>query len=170
MRKFQFTVSVLVATLTFYGAIALPAEAQTSLPYAPGETRFADHPVSTVFRCVRHSNGFATIAQRGDRTTSPVITWNATLGQYTPQERCNIVSQRLTAAVARNGGKLRNLQLTVGAVNNQAVICVVNNVQPVCNRLNTLLTLQPENAKRPVEILTKLHNFSVQGSGNPILT
>lgn len=169
MRKVNFTFSVLVATLTFYGASALPAGAQTSLTYAPGETRSAVS-VSTVFHCVRHGNSFATIAQRGDRTTSPVITWNASLGEYTPQERCNIVSQKLTASVARNGGKLRNLQLTAGAVNNQTVICVVNNVQPVCKTSNTLFTLQPENAKKPVEVLTRLHNFSVQGSGNPILT
>lgn len=166
MRKFKFTFPVLVATLAFYGATTVPAHARTSLPYAVEKI----YSVSTVFRCVPHGDSFATIAQRGDRTTSPVITWNASLGQYTPQERCNIVSQRLTTAVARNGGKLRNLQLTAGSVNNQAVICVVNNVQPVCNRFNTLLTLQPENAKKPVEVLIRLHNFSVHGSGNPILT
>ena len=167
--KSKFTVPVLVATLTFYGATALPVEAKTSL-HASRKTTDAAYTVSTVFRCVRHDNGFATIAQRGDRTTLPVITWNATLGQYTPQQRCNIVSQRLTAAVARNGGKLRNLQLSAGAVNNQAVICVINNVKPVCNRSNMLFTLRPENALRPDEIPARLHNFSLQGGGNPILT
>ena len=168
--KFNVTVKILIATLTFYGATALPASAKTSLTYVLGKNSNAAHSISTVFLCVRHVNGFATIAQRGDRTTPPVITWNATLGEYTPQQRCNIVSQRLTATVARNGGKLRNLQLTAGVVNNQAVICVVNNVQPICNSSNMLFTLPPENAKIPGEVLAKLYNFSIQGSGNPILT
>lgn len=168
--KFKFTLPVLAATLTFYGATAQTAEAKASFAYSPGTTPDAAYLVSTVFRCVPHNNSFATIAQRGDRTTTPIITWNTTLGKYTPKERCNIVSQKLSAAVARNGGKLRNLQLTAGAVNNQEVICVVNNVQPVCNRFNMLFTLRPESARRPNEVLARLYKFSVQGNGNPIRT
>jgi len=33
-----------------------------------------------------------------------------------------------------------------GSVNNQAVICVINNAESFCNRSNTLFTLR-ENAK-----------------------
>ncbi len=164
----KFAHPVLIATLILAGATALTSEAQTSPPVAPGSTPADPQLLATIFRCVRYSNGFATIAQRGDRTTPPVITWNYTLGQYTPQERCNIVSQRLTQTVAQNAGKLRNLQLMAGAVNHQAVICVVNNAQPACNTSNVLFTLRSENATRPDEVLASLHNFSVKGSGTPI--
>jgi hypothetical protein len=163
----KFAHPVLIATLILAGATALTAEAQTSPPVAPG-TPTDPRLLSTIFRCVRYSNGFATIAQRGDRTTPPLITWNYTLGQYTPQGRCNIVSQRLTQAVAENAGKLTNLQLLAGAVNHQAVICVVSNIQPACNMSNVLFTLRAENATRPDEVLATLHNFSVKGSGSPI--
>lgn len=155
----KFTCSLLVATLVFSGATTLTASAQTSSNVAR---------ISTIFRCVREGNGFATIAQRGDRITPPVITWNSKLGQYTPQQRCNIASQKLTTAVAQNGGKFKNLQLLAGSVNNQAVICVINKVQPTCNSSNTLFTLRAENAGKPDEVISRLRNFSRQASGTPI--
>lgn len=166
----KFTGSVLVATLLISGAATLPAEAQTSRSaVAFGGNRSINQPVATVFRCVQKRNGFATVAQRGDRTTPPVITWSSTLGrQYNPQKRCSIVSQRLTQTVARNGGKLRNLQLIAGPVKNQVVICVVSNAQSGCNNYNMLFTLKAENARRPDEIVARLNNFSFLGSGDPV--
>jgi len=162
----KFTGSILLASLIFSGTAALTGLALIPFAVAPGRVLAVE--VSTTFRCVRDGDGFATIAQRGDRTTPPIITWNSTLGQYTPQERCNIVSQKLTAAVAQNAGKLKNLQLLTGAINNRAVICVVNNVQPLCNLSNVLFTLRPENARNSDEVLARLHNFSVKGSGAPV--
>ena len=163
----KFTCSLLLATLVFSGATTLTAEAQTNPTGAPTTPAVAQR-ISTIFRCVREGNGFATIAQRGTRVTPPVITWNAKIGQYTPQKRCNIVSQKLTDAVAQNGGKFKNLQLLAGPVNNQAVICVINKVQSTCNSSNTLFTLGGENAARPDEVIAKLRNFSRQASGTPI--
>ncbi|MBV8886692.1 MAG: COP23 domain-containing protein [Chroococcidiopsidaceae cyanobacterium CP_BM_RX_35] len=166
----KFTCPVLVTALFFSGTTALPIEAQTSLPVLTTRaTPATPHLLSTIFRCVRTDNSFATIAQRGDRITPPVITWNSTLGNYTPQERCQLVSQRLTAAVAQNAGKLRNMELLVGSVNQQSVVCVVNDVQPTCSKSNVLFTLRPENATRPDEVLARLHNFSVNGNGASVL-
>ncbi len=162
----QLTGSLVLATLFLSGAATLTAAAPS--PSVVPATPAVAHPISTIFRCVRDGNGFATIAQRGDRVTPPVITWNSKLGQYTPQQRCNIVSQRLTQAVAQNGGKFKNLLLMAGAVNNQAVICVVNNAQSFCNRSNTLFTLGRENATKQDEVIARLRNFSRQASGTPI--
>lgn len=166
----KFTYPVLLTALTFSGATALPTKAQTSLPViATGTTPANPRLISTVFRCVRDNSSYATIAQRGDRVTPPVITWNSTLGNYSPQERCQVVSQKLTDAVAQNDGKLRNLVLLVGSVNKQSVICVVSDVQPTCSKSNVLFTLRPENATRPDEVLARLHNFSVNGSGASVV-
>ena len=170
MMEAKFTGSVLVATLISFGAAALTAEAQTPPSVATlGGMRYFGQLSSTVFHCVRKGDGFATIAQRGDRRTPPVITWSYTLGrQYNPQQRCNIVSQKLTQTVARNGGKLKNLQLVVGPVKNQLVVCVVNMPQFICNSSNMLFTLRPENARRADQVIARLNNFSAQGSGAPV--
>ncbi|MBV9386555.1 MAG: COP23 domain-containing protein [Chroococcidiopsidaceae cyanobacterium CP_BM_ER_R8_30] len=166
----KFTCPTLVTALIFSGATAVPTAAQTSLAaLATGTTPSTSHLISTTFRCVRDHTSFVTIAQRGDRITPPVITWNSTLGNYSPQERCQLVSQKLTAVVAQNAGKLSNLVLLAGFVNRQSVICVVNDVQPTCNRSNVLFTLRPENATRPDEVLARLHNFSVSGNGASVL-
>ena len=178
--KAKLTGSVLVATLIFSGATVFTDEAQSSprgvalkenrtTTTTTTTTTTAAQPQSTSFRCIQNGNGFATIAQRGDRTTPPIITWNATLGRhYNPQARCNVVSQRLTQAVARNGGKLKNLQLKAGPVKNQVVICVLSKTQSVCNSSNMLFTLRSENARRSDQIVARLNNFSIKGSGAPV--
>ena len=155
----KFTDSILVATLTLSSTIA----------FSLTPTRIAAQSSGTIFRCVKYNNGFATIAQRGDRVTPPAITWNATLGSYTPEKRCRLVSQKLTQVVALNGGKLRNLVLTTGTLNRQKVVCVTNTgVSTACNSANLLFTLQPKNAIRQGEVAAKLHNFSVMGTGSPV--
>jgi hypothetical protein len=58
----------------------------------------------TVFHCVPFKGNYATIARRGDRVTPPLIEWTSTLGtEWTPQRRCQEVSQRLTRAVEMTG-------------------------------------------------------------------
>ena len=169
MMKAKPTGSVLVATLIFSGVMVLTEAQAFPRIVALKENRSAVQPQPTSFRCIQNGNGFATIAQRGDRTTPPIITWNTTLGrQYNPQARCDIVSQKLTQAVARNGGKLKNLQLKAGPVKNQIVICVINKTQSVCNSSNMLFTLRAENTMRAEQVLARLNNFSIKGSGAPV--
>ena len=159
----KFTGSIFVATLMFSGATTIGVQAQTRL-IASKDIAVAQ-PLATTFDCVRYGNSFATIARRGDRTTPPVITWNTTLGSYTPQIRCRMVSQRLTEVVAENCGKLKNLQLLVGSVRHQIVVCAVNSMETSCDSSNMLFTLRPDNARRAEQVLARLNEFPVLGTG-----
>lgn len=163
--KFRFSIPGLVATLAFSGAMAFQAEAQAKPP-----SRYNSSNQATVFQCIRYGKAFATIAQRGDRRSAPMIVWESYVfgPEYTPQQRCNNVSQKLTNAVAQNGGKLRNLLLTTGRINDQTVICYINSGEARCNRSNTLFTLKPENARDPGAALAGLLRFGQSGSGTAL--
>lgn len=92
-----------------------------------------------------------------------MITWNTTEfgSEFTPEKRCQIVSQKLTDVVAQHGGSLRKLQLTTGQVDDgQTVVCVITPEQKSCNRNNQLFTLNKENAKNPSKALVQITNFS----------
>lgn len=125
----------------------------------------------TTFKCATQGRNFVTIAQRGNRTTPPIIVWktNEFGREFTPAQRCQAVSQRLTQAVAQNGGRLTNLMLTTGSVNRQPVVCYVNGAN-VCNSRNVLFTLDRKNAQNPGEVLTRLLNFGSNGSGDPVVS
>lgn len=124
----------------------------------------------TTFHCIASGQGYATIAKRGERITAPVITWNSNeFGtQYTPHQRCKIVSDRLTEVVAANGGKLRNLQLTYGRVNSKPVICYVGDRNEICNRKNVLMTLRESYRGKERQILEQLVTFSLKGTGTAV--
>ncbi len=128
----------------------------------------------TVFECVVKVNGdqkdFVTIARRGDRKTEPMITWrDESFGsKYTPEKRCQIVSQRLTKAVALSG-KLSNLDMTNGIVNSVPVICYITKKGEQCNSENILFSLKPEEKGQEKKIVAGLLNFSKLGSGTGIL-
>ncbi|PLS69076.1 MAG: hypothetical protein CV045_04230 [Cyanobacteria bacterium M5B4] len=125
----------------------------------------------TVFECVPFNGNYATIARRGDRVTPPMIEWTSTIGtEWTPQRRCQEVSQRLTKAVAATGGKLRNLQLTYGSVKGQRVICYIDAGSKVnaCNANNLLFTLRKEDLGKEREILQTIVQFSLTGTGNRV--
>lgn len=156
--KFKFSTPVLVAALALSGAAVFQTQAQAQS--AP-----------TTFHCVKSGSGFATVARRGGKQSPPMITWQSQIFglEYTPEVRCNTVSQRLTSAVAQNGGSLRNLLLTTGRVNGQTVVCYIN-VGSSCNSNNMLFTLNPENARDPGRALAKLLRFGVgDASGGPLL-
>jgi len=125
-------------------------------------------PLTTTFNCIRSGENFATIARRGTRTTPPMILWETKLGLWDAWERCRVVSQRLTAAVAEGGGTFRDLLLTYGRVNNQPVICYVRSMDSACNSQNLLFTLKPSDRGQESIILEKLVKFGVRGSGVPI--
>ncbi|MGK7904099.1 MAG: COP23 domain-containing protein [Hormoscilla sp.] len=118
----------------------------------------------TVFKCVRQGEGWATFAQRGNAvSTVPMIRWNTTEfgSDYTPENRCRIVSERLTKAVANNGGMLSNLDLTTGTLNDYPVVCFVtqNSSTSTCDNSNLLFTLNKQNASNPSQVLARLTNF-----------
>lgn len=156
--KSKFLAKVLVSAIALSSAVGLasPAQAQSE---------------ATTFRCVTQGRNYATIARRGDRTTPPLIIWktNEFGREYTPQQRCRLVSERLTTAVSNNGGRLTNLLLTTGTVNRQPVVCYVNGYSR-CNSTNTLFTMDRRNADNPEEVLDRLVNFGTEGSGDAVIS
>jgi hypothetical protein len=158
---------ILVPALAFSGAVAFQTEAQAN----PPSPKNPSQNQATIFLCVSQDSAFATVAERGSRRSTPMIIWESYVFglQYTPKQRCEIVAQKLTTAVAQNGGRLRNLLLTSGRVNGQTVICYAKTADPICNSSNLLFTLKPENAKDPGAVLASLLRFG-QGaaSGSPL--
>jgi hypothetical protein len=177
--KFKYLSQIFLSTLALSStfAVSTPLKAQQTVPAErlPEETITpSTQPefLRTTFECVTEGRSFATVARRGERVTAPLILWRTNeFGiQYTPENRCRIVSDRLTRAVDQNGGRLTNLQLTTGRVNNLPVICYVNNGQSNCNSQNLLLTLDNRNARDPNAALENLVNFGVSGSGVPVVS
>ena len=159
----KLTAPLLASALVFVGTVAFASQVQAASSNSWNSTR-------TTFQCVTSGRNFVTIARRGNVTTDPMILWKSTeFGrEYTPWQRCQIVSNRLTQAVAQNGGRLSNLQLTTGIINNLPVVCYVNG-RARCNSQNLLFTLDKRNAKNPGDALTRLINFSQDGGG-PVTT
>lgn len=159
-------VPVLAFALTLSGAMTFTAQAQNS-----------PRSQSTVFECVKEqsSGNFTTVANRGSKTSTPLIVWTSTLNSdnsessYTPARRCNAVSKSLTDLVASVGqGNLKNLWLDYKPVNSQVVICVYHTAQAACTTRNVVFTRKPENRPLAAEILANLKEFSQRGSGSPI--
>lgn len=108
--------------------------------------------------------GLQTIVQKGDRQ-AVMFSWNYDgFGRdYTPEKRCQIVSERLQQAANNNGGTFQDLQLASGVVNSQTVICALSS-RSKCNRKNMLFTLKPENARNPESVIQKMLIFAQDGS------
>lgn len=129
----------------------------------------------TTFSCLPQGGNYATVGQRTGGTPIPLIVWTAQGssyfgGSYNPQNRCNIVSQRLNTAVSANGGRLQNLLLTHGMVNGETVICSIGTTGAnSCNANNMLFTLKPENANRAGQILGQLLQISRVGGSAGVI-
>ena len=154
--------------------LAIVFSLSTTLPSLAQATANTE---KTIFECVKEqsSGNIATIAKRGNRTSTPLIVWTATLnsdaagGSYTPDKRCNAVAKRLTNLVATLGqGSLKNLLLDYKNVNSQVAICVYHTIQSQCTTGNVVFTLKPENRAIADQILASLKEFSQKGSGSPI--
>lgn len=124
---------------------------------------------STTFSCIPQGNNYATVGQKAGREPVPLIVWtpkgSSHFGEkYPPQTRCQIVTQKLNAAINANGGTMKNLLLTNGIVSNQTVICTLRRQETACNPNNTLFTLKPENANRSGEVISQLMQIGRYGS------
>ncbi len=157
--KLQFIAPLLASALVLTGTAAFAGQQTRLITNSLRET-------TTTFQCVTSGRNFVTIARRGNVTTDPIIVWKSTeFGrEFTPWQRCQIVSNRLTKAVTDNGGRLTNLQLTTGTINNLPVVCYVNG-RGRCNSENILFTLDSRNAKNPSQVLSRLINFAQDGGG-----
>ena len=108
-----------------------------------------------------------TVVQKGDRQ-AVMVNWNYNgFGQdFTPQKRCQMVSERLQQVANLNGGTFKDLQLASGTVNSQPVICALQSTATKCNRQNLLFTLKPENARNPEAVIQKIFSFAQDGSSS----
>ena len=115
---------------------------------------------SVNFACVNQEGVPTTVAStpRGDVA---IIRWVSKLGGgYTPQRRCDIVSQKFQDF--HNQGILKFL--TTGTENRQKVICVTDIDQGPCRA--TLYTLKPD--QDPGEALQSLLAVRTRASTGPI--
>ncbi|MBD2413749.1 hypothetical protein FACHB389_30555 [Nostoc calcicola FACHB-389] len=121
---------------------------------------------STSFVCGQIGGSPATLVQvNGQTLLLPLIIWETASYDMSPEQRCQMVSWRMTTAVAQNGGKLNNLLLATGKVNGYNVICFVNSYES-CNSNNIIMTLlRRENARNPGNVLTRIIRFGRYGTG-----
>ncbi len=157
---YRLTAQILTTTLLIS---TIACSAQTgSIPSVKDGVAQAEEP--TIFNCVLQKGDWVTVAQRGNAVSQqPLMTWaTREFGdEYTPKQRCEIVSQKLTDAVGKNGGRLQSLELTTGKLDNgYTVVCVVRKGEDTCNRDNFLFTLNKNNAKNPQMVLAKITNFA----------
>lgn len=162
----RFDFRILAAALTLFSTVACSTQtSSTANAESSGEKAIAPTKVTdpTTFSCVQQGGGWATLAKRGTLVSKvPLITWNTTEfgAEFTPEKRCQIVSQKLTDVVAQHGGLLGELQLTTGQVDDQTIVCVLTPDQKYCDGNNQLFTLNKENAKDPSNALRKITSFS----------
>lgn len=169
----KFITKVSIAMIALLSTQSLAQDLTGSIWAKPPNTTPVNPaiPALTTFHCVQTGDAYATVARRGDRQTPPMILWRSTLGeygQYTPERRCQIVSDKFSRAVVLNGGKLGGMSLTYGVSNRQRVVCSVNHYRESCNSENQLFTLRPSDYGRERQILEQLVNFSAKGSGTPV--
>ncbi|MBC1240532.1 COP23 domain-containing protein [Nostoc sp. 2RC] len=121
---------------------------------------------STSFVCGQIGGSPATLVQvNGQTLLLPLIIWETASYDMSPEQRCQMVSWRMTTAVAQNGGRLSNLLLATGKVNGYNVICFVNSYES-CNSNNIIMTLlRRENARNPGNVLTRIIRFGRYGTG-----
>ncbi|MBL1198658.1 MAG: hypothetical protein FWK04_06150 [Nostoc sp. GBBB01] len=121
---------------------------------------------STSFVCGQIGGSPATLVQvNGQTLLLPLIIWETASYDMSPEQRCQIVSWRMTRAVSENGGKLNNLLLMTGKLNGYNVICFVNTYES-CNSNNVIMTLlRRENARNPGNVLTRIIRFGRYGTG-----
>jgi len=155
---------ILAAVLTLFGAAAC----STTTASTPAPQTQANE-LRTVFKCVQQGSDWATIAERGTDIKVPLVIWNTKEfgDNYTPDQRCKIVSERLTKNVAENGGKLALLRLMVGELNNNKVMCVVNKGSESCNSENLLFTLSQKNSEKSGDVWDTIFNIGKGNAGVP---
>jgi parallel beta-helix repeat protein len=122
------------------------------------------------FECVQQEKGYATVVKRNDPSILPrnMILWTRTVGEdWTPEKRCQEVTNNLNKIVANNNGQIDNLAFTV----NRGLVCLASTSSLGCNDQNRLFTLSQTNAQKPQEIIAQLSASigSASGSSSPVL-
>jgi len=170
--QYFWQVAPKLATTFTLSALMACSNTSTTTSTTTG-TNPANPSGKTEFLCVEDvQDGWITMAQRNNlRTIKPLLVWQTTEfgDNWTPEKRCNHVTEKLNKAVGNNNGYLSNLALTYGPVGNYTVICVTTSPE-TCTTNNMLFTLKQDNAQKPQEVLTTIVGFAKnQGSDNTLL-
>ncbi len=126
-------------------------------PTAPtSPQKGAESAISTLVSCKNSGGVFTTVAEQGD-SNAVLFTWKTTeFGtEFTPEKRCQIVSNKFNGFVQENGSTFKNLVLTEGVVRGFPVICINT---PSDNSCQVLFTLRKENRDRAKKIILSLKN------------
>ena len=160
MTTLKLTTGLMGLILIVGSSLVLPSSLVTVL---------AQTSTKTTFACIKKGEDPATIAVRGERKTSPMIIWkDKSYGMYTPQKRCEIVSKRLTKAVATSG-TLKNLNMTHGMLNSLPVICYITSKDEKCNANNILFSLKSSERGQEQAIVAGLLDFSKLGTAGALM-
>jgi hypothetical protein len=121
------------------------------------------------FECVKIPGGYATVVQRDNPAVLPrtMINWTRQIGpEYTPEKRCQIVTDNLNRVVSQNGGQIANLSFLIGKVRGSSVVCLANTSSLGCNDSNMLFTLSAKNAQNSRQVINSLaSNIGSRTSG-----
>jgi len=137
-------------------------------PLVPQMAQRVNAQPATSFQCRSSDDVNFTVAlSQNGNVSDPIIVWASdafSSSGYTPERRCQAVTQRLNDALAENDYTLRGLYLTVGRVNGQSVVCTVASTRSGCNRDNVLFTLS-SNPRNPEQVL---YNLSARTTGTTV--
>jgi Circadian oscillating protein COP23 len=144
----------------------LPNIVDTTAPVTSTETPTSPN-VAAVSKLAVNCQDLKTVVKKDDQQ-AVMITWNTNYfgKEFTNSKRCQIVSERLQKAANQNGGTFKGLDLAVGIVNAQTVICTLPSNGEKCDRNNMLFTLKPENSSNPEAVIEQILSFAADGSGS----
>ena len=127
-----------------------------------------NHPgnVAFVARLKVSCQALKTVVQKEDRQ-AVMMTWKTNYfgEKFSNAKRCQIVSERLQKAADLNNGTFKDLNLGVGALHSQTVICIMKDGSEKCDDNNLLFTLKPENAGNPTAVIQQFTTFVTEGTG-----
>ncbi|MGK7903675.1 MAG: COP23 domain-containing protein [Hormoscilla sp.] len=168
-RKFA---QCLAATLMLLGVAAC----QNNPEGGNGGTSVVDQdtpptpPGTITFKCVQQGGTWTTVVEAGGAGQAPVINWQTTeFGpSWTPNQRCQTVSEKLRKAVSDSGGDWNSLDLNTGKVREYTVVCVVKSGERGCTEDNMVVTLNSRNAQNPSSVLGKISDLDPASPPTPI--
>jgi Circadian oscillating protein COP23 len=149
------------------------ASKPTSRPSESKPPEGVEPTISTSISCVNSDGTFVTVAEQAGNK-GVLFTWKTTeFGpEFTPENRCRIVSNKFNDFVRVNGGTFSNLYLTTGVVNGYPVICMNRSGEKSCNVLFTLKQKNRRQAENIIRVLKDPNSLpsngvDESGSDNP---
>lgn len=171
--KLIITTQLLLGLIISATTVLIPQLAKAQLPAIvdpnqPEQTNGGSEVITASAATLKVSCQDAkTVVQKGE-LQAVMVTWSYDgFGkEFSPEKRCQVVSEKLQQAADSNGGTFKNLQLSSGTVNSQPVICALGSNDKKCTKNNLLFTLKPENAKNPNAVIQKIFGFARDGNSD----